>query len=267
MKRNRSVFFPLVFALAVLAGCSSKPAAESQKAAPAPDKIQGKAQVLEENLGAGDAALNAGGPSVYIWQGMRRYRLFLRNPAQVVHGKEYTVEGIDAKKVIDDLGDPDQGKNGYPLSASCERAVKTAWPKLAFDDLGATAEALRGRLKRYPGRAVFLVTKIDPVPDEAAKKDTDDAKNAPEVSVPAEKQKALLAEGTTVQPAPLWEPAGATVSCKVTIGPDGKVTELGSGAQLCEAFDWSKLRYQPTVQGGKPAKVKTEVELKYEPKK
>ncbi len=41
-------------------------------------------------------------------------------------------EGIYAKKAIDEIGDPDQGKNGYPLPSNCERVVKTAWPGLAL---------------------------------------------------------------------------------------------------------------------------------------
>src|SRR5436309_41192 len=36
-------------------------------------------------------------------------------------------------------------------------------------------------------------------------------KETPTVSVPADKQQALLVEGPTVMTAPLWEPAGGTV--------------------------------------------------------
>ena len=70
-----------------------------------------------------DSALNAGGSSVYIWEGVRRYRLFFKTPFEVEGGKEYVVEGVHAQKIIDELGDPDQGKNGYPLLASCERVA------------------------------------------------------------------------------------------------------------------------------------------------
>jgi hypothetical protein len=76
-----------------------------------------------------------------------------------------------------------------------------------------------------------------------------------------------LIEGPPVQTAPLWEPAGGTVRCKVVIGPDGKISELESTAQLCESVQWSQFRYKPTVQGGHPVKVKTEVEVRFEPRK
>ena len=66
-----------------------------------------------------DAALNAGGPSVYLVDGLNRYRLFFNKPFQVEPGKEYVAEGIYAQKAIDAMGDPDQGKNGYPLESSC----------------------------------------------------------------------------------------------------------------------------------------------------
>ena len=92
-------------------------------------------------------------------------------------------------------------------------------------------------------------------------------KDVPEVSVAADKQRAFLIEGSPVQTAPLWEPAGGTVSCKVTIDPQGKISELESGAQLCETVAWSKFRYQPPVQGGHPVKVRTEVEVRFEPRK
>ena len=70
MNRNARIFCFLVLTLAALGGCSSQPPAkESKKAATAPDRIQGKAQVLAESSGATDAALNAGGPSVYLWEG------------------------------------------------------------------------------------------------------------------------------------------------------------------------------------------------------
>ena len=70
MNRNARIFCFLVLTLAALGGCSSQPSAnESKKAETALDKIQGKAQVLMESGGASDAALNAGGPSVYLWEG------------------------------------------------------------------------------------------------------------------------------------------------------------------------------------------------------
>src|ERR1044071_2647563 len=102
-------------AIALWSGCSSKPAGNEAKKAAAPlDRIQGKAQVLIEGGGAMDAALNAGSTSsVYIWEGLRRYRLFLKTPVEVKHGEEYIVEGVNAQRIIDEIGDPDDGKNGY----------------------------------------------------------------------------------------------------------------------------------------------------------
>src|ERR1700722_20840754 len=111
MTRNSYVFSFLVFALAGLAGCSSAPSAKP--AAAAPDKIQGKAQVLLTETTQLDASLNAGGPSVYLIDGLNRYRLFFNKPFQVDAGKEYTAEGVYAQKAIDAIGDPNQGKNGY----------------------------------------------------------------------------------------------------------------------------------------------------------
>ena len=276
MNRNTRIFCFLVLTLAALGGCSSEPSAkESKKAVTAPDRIQGKAQVLVESGGATDAALNAGGPSVYLWEGARRYRLFLRTAVDITHGSEYVAEGVYAQKAIDEIGDPDQGKNGYPLASSCERVVKMAWSGLSFDVIDAQTSLLRATVKRYPARPVFLVTRIRPVTSaessaasaepkkDAAAEDT----NIPEVSVAADKQRLLLIEGPTVQPAPLWEPAGGTVSCKVVIDPEGKISELETGAQLCETVPWSQFRYQPPVQGGHPVKVRTEVEVRFEPRK
>ncbi len=74
-------------------------------------------------------------------------------------------------------------------------------------------------------------------------------------------------EGAVTRPAPLFEPTGGKANCKVLIGTDGKVTQLETGAQLCEAVSWSEFKYKPLVQGGKPAKVRTEVELTFEPRK
>jgi hypothetical protein len=275
MNRNARIFFFIVLTLAVLGGCSSKPSAnESKKAATVLDKIQGKAQVLVEQGGASDAALNAGGPSLYLWEGANRYRLFLRTATELVHGDEYIAEGVYAQKAIDEIGDPDQGKNGYPLQTSCERVVTMAWTGLPFDALDAQAAVLRARVKRYPARAVFLVTRIRPVTSKEGgsasepKKDAAaEEKKIPEVSVAGDKQRALLIQGSPVQTAPLWEPAGGTVACKVVIDPQGKISELESTAQLCETVPWSQFRYQPPVQGGHPVKVRTEVEVRFEPRK
>ena len=276
MNRNTSIFFFLALTLAALGGCSSEPAKDSKKAGTPLDKIQGKAQVLvESGAGAADAALNAGGPSVYLWEGTHRYRLFLRTAAEFVHGNEYVAEGISAQKAIDDIGDPDQGKNGYPLQASCERVVKMAWSGLAFDEIDTHASALRAMVQRYPARSVFLVAHVRPATsaDSSAasaepKKDAAASeKKIPEISVAADKQRTFLIEGPTVQTAPLWEPAGATVKCKVIIDPEGKISELETGAQLCETVPWSQFRYQPPVQGGHPVKVSTEVEVRFDPRK
>ena len=93
-----------------------------------------------------------------------------------------------------------------------------------------------------------------------------DDEDLPEVSVPADKQRALLIEGPKALTAPLWEPTASTVRCKVSI-TDGKVSELDTGAQLCESVPWSQFRYQPTAKSGHPVKVKTEVEVQFEPRK
>jgi hypothetical protein len=276
MIRNARIFCFLVLTLAALSGCSSKPSAtESKKAETALDRIQGKAQVLVESSGASDAALNAGGPSVYLWEGAHRYRLFLRTATEIVHGDQYIVEGVDAQKAIDQIGDPDQGKNGYPLQSSCEHVVTMAWSGLAFDAIDSQAAILRATVKRHPARSVFLVTRIGPVTSkesgaasaESKKDAAAEEKNIPEAAVAADKQSALLIEGSPVQPAPLWEPEGGTVRCKVIIDPEGKISELESTAQLCETVPWSKFRYKPTVQGGHPVKVSTEVEVRFEARK
>lgn len=260
----------LVVPLAALIGCSSKPAAtESQKAASAPDRIQGKAQVLEESSSL-DRTLNAGGSSVYIWEGIRRNRLFFKTTTPVTHGDHYLVEGVNAQKAIDEIGDPDQGKNGYPLLESCAKVVRTTWPGMSFEDVDTRAAALRSRVQRYPARPVFLVKRILPADETQStgvKKVSAEEKNIPEMTVDAAKQKALLVEGATTLPAPLWEPKGGTQRCKVIIGTDGKVDELETGAQLCESVDWGKFKYQPTTKAGKAAKVSTEVEITFEPRK
>jgi hypothetical protein len=254
---------PLI-ALLALAGCSSAPP-PAKEAVKAPDKIQGKAIVDMNDPNPVDAALNAGGPSVYLVSGLTRYRLFLTKAAELKAGQEYVAEGVYAQKAIDAIGDPDNGKNGYPLESSCDRVVKMAWPGLAFDVTDSYTKSLRAKIKRFPARPVFLVTSIEPV--TGSKKEEAEEKEAPTVSVPADKQKALLLEGSTELTAPLFEPAGGTAKCKVVVGEDGKIAELNSGSQLCESVDWSKFRYKPTMKGAKAAKVETEVEVHFGPRK
>jgi hypothetical protein len=265
------VFSFFVLTLVGLAGCSSETSSKASKQA-APDKIQGKAQLLLTESTAADAAMNAGGPSVYLVNGLNRYRLFFNKPFQVEAGHEYVVEGVHAQKAIDAIGDPDQGKNGYPLESSCDRVVRMAWPGLAFDVTDSHSTSLRAKVKRYPARPVFLVTEIQPVTTTAdsttQKKDTAaEEKEAPEVSVPADKQRALLVEGPSALTAPLWEPAGGKANCKVVIDEEGKIAELHSGAQLCETVPWSQFRYKPTVKGGHSVRVDTEVEVRFDPRK
>jgi hypothetical protein len=271
MNCNTRIFGFLVLTLAALGGCSSQPAAKDSKKAAPPDRILGKAQILEES-GATDAALNAGGPSVYIWVGLHRYRLYLRKPADVVQGSEYVVEGFNAQKAIDEIGDPDQGKNGYPLQASCESVVRKAWGALAFDEFDADVSLLRAVIKRHPARQVFLVNSIRlATAEESAaseeKKDAAAEAKIPEVPVAWEKERASLIEGSIALIAPLWAPEGATVHCKVIIDPKGKVSALETGVQLCEAVEWSQFRYQPPLQGGHPVKVETDVEVRFDPRK
>jgi hypothetical protein len=271
MNRNTVSFWFLVLTLAGLGGCSSKPPAdESKKASIALDKIQGKALVLED-AEAIEAALNGGGPSVYLVDGMQRYRLFFKKAVEVVGGKEYVAEGVYAQKAIEEIGDPDQGKNGYPLRASCDRVVNMAWKGVVFDVADGYALALSAKLKRFPARPIFLVTQLQPVASKEAGADSAEPKvgekEMPEVSVASDKQRALLIEGPGVQTAPLWDTSAGTVHCKVVINPEGKISELQTGIQLCEAVPWSKFRYQPPVQRGHPVKVKTEVEVHFEPRK
>jgi hypothetical protein len=275
MHRNAYVCCLVVVGLAGIAGCSSNQAAKDSKKAAAPDRIQGKAQVNLAETNANDLAVNAGGPSVYLVDGVRRYRLFFNKPVTVDAGKAYVAEGVYAQKVIDEIGDPDQGKDGYPLQASCDRVVRTAWPGLAFDVTDLHSSVLRARVKRYPARAIFLVTKLTPASSTESGGKAAESKNVeaeeediPEITVPADKQRALLVEGpTAAQQAPLWDPSATTAKCKVLIGADGKVADLETGAQLCEAVQWSQFRFQPTVQKGHPVKVHTEVEVKFEPRK
>ncbi len=266
MTRNTYVSCCLVLAVSGLAGCSSAPPKQS---APAPDKIQGKAQVVLSETTQLDASINGGGPSVYLVDGLTRYRLFFDKTAPVDAGKEYMAEGVYAQKAIDAIGDPDQGKNGYPLGSSCDSVVRAAWPALSFDVVDSYSTSLCAKVKRFPARPVFMVTQIKPVTDSAKQKQDTGAeeKEAPNVSIPAEKQRALLVEGPTVLPAPLWEPTGGTTRCKVVIDEKGKIAELDSGAQLCETVPWSQFRYQPTLKGGQPARVITEVEIRFDPRK
>jgi hypothetical protein len=88
MTRNTHIFCFLAVTLAGLSACTSQPQAKQTKKAFTLDKIQGKVQVLTESNGAMDAALNAGGPSVYLWEGTRRYRLFLPQAVELVHGNQ-----------------------------------------------------------------------------------------------------------------------------------------------------------------------------------
>lgn len=265
MTRNAYVFLPFVLTLAGLAGCSSAPAAK--QAPPERDKIQGKALVALNETTALDAALNAGGPSVYLIDGLNRYRLFFNTAFEVKPGEMYSAEGVLAQKAIDAIGDAGQGKNGYPPDSSCRRVINMAWPGLAFDVTDGYTNSLRAKVNRYPARSVFLVTQIQPVTTD--KKDADqkeEPKKAP-VTVPADKERALLTDGPTVLPAPLWEPEGGTAHCKVVIDEKGKIAELDSGAQLCETVPWSQFSYKPTVQGGHPVRVNTEVEVRFDPRK
>jgi hypothetical protein len=201
--------------------------------------------------------------------GLNRYRLVFNKASQVDAGKEYIAEGVYAQKAIDAIGDPDKGKNGYPLGSSCDSVVRAAWPALAFDVLDSYSTSLCAKVKRFPARPVFLVTGIQPVTDSAKQKKDAGAeeKEAPQVSVPADKQRALLAEGPTVLTAPLWEPSGGTARCKVVVDEEGKIAELESGSQLCETVPWSQFRYQPTVKGSHPVRVNTEVEVRFDPRK
>jgi len=255
----------------VLAGCSSAP--PKQAAAP-PDKIQGKAQVVLSETTQLDASMNGGGPSVYLIDGLNRYRLFFNKASQVDAGKEYVAEGVYAQKAIDAIGDPDQGKNGYPLAGSCDSAVRKAWPALSFDVVDSYSTSLCAKVKRFPARPVFLVTGIQPVTaaDSAKQKAAGDAgesadKEAPEIAVPADKQSALLVAGPTVLTAPLWEPAGGTVRCKVVIDEEGKISKLNSGSELCESVPWVQFRYKATAKAGHPVNVSTEVEIRFDPRK
>ena len=268
MNSNKFALCLSTLALAGLAGCSSKPPVK--QAAAAPDKIQGKAQIQASETSEAEAAFNAGGPSVYLVDGLNRYRLFFNKSFPIEAGKEYVAEGVYAQKAIDAMGDPDQGKNGYPLDSSCSAVVRMAWPGLSFDDTDAYASNLRAKVKRFPARPIFLVTQIEPAPsagDSGKKEEAAAEKEAPSITVPADKQSALLTEGPTTLPAPLWEPTGGTARCKVVIDEKGKISELDSGSQLCETVPWAKFSYKPTLRGGKAVKVDTEVEVHFDPRK
>jgi hypothetical protein len=184
------------------------------------------------------------------------------------------VEGVDAQRVIDEIGDPDGGRNGYPLLSSCDRVVRMAWSELAFDEIEGRASSLRARVKRYPARPVLLVMNMRPAtPEESARSANRESgnegndENTPEVSVTADNQRASLIAGPTVLTAPLWEPAGGTVRCRVVINEKGKISELGTGMQLCEAVPWAQYQYRPLLRAGHPVKVKTEVEVCFQPRK
>jgi hypothetical protein len=204
--------------------------------------------------------------------GLRRYRLFFKSAVQVDPNQEYIAEGVYAQKAIDEIGDPDQGKNGYPLPSSCDRVVRTAWPGLAMDVTDLDARVLCTRVKRYPARPVFLVTRLRPVTSKESgaakpKEDASAGEDIREVTVAADKQRALLIEGPTVQTAPLWAPEGGKARCKLVIDKEGKISDLETGAQLCESVPWSQFHYQPLVQKGHPVKVRTEVEVRFDPRK
>ena len=194
MTRNTCFFSVLILAFGGLAGCSSEPVAK--QVAPPPDKIHGTALVMLDETTALDSALNAGGPSAYLVDGLNRYRLFFNKTFQIDPGKAYTAEGVYAQKAIDAIGDPDQGKNGYPLQASCDRVVRMAFPGLAFDVTDSYSNSLRARVKRYPARPVFLVMQIELATGaDSATPKKDEAGGKEAVSVPADKQRALLVEG------------------------------------------------------------------------
>jgi hypothetical protein len=268
MKRYAYLFCLLGLTLALLGGCSSQPAADQAKKAAPLDKIQGRLQLLPSENST-DAALNAGGTSAFIWVGPRRFRLFLTTRPELVHGDQYAVEGIWAQKLIDSIGDPANGANGYPLDDSCRKVVTTMWKNLAFDAIDTQSGLVCSVIKRRPGRPLFLVAKIEPVTldDAAKKKAAADKEKHPEIDVPADKLKAQLIESAPVETAPLFQPAGGKETCKVYINDQGKVSELLSGRPLCEAVDWSKYSWKPTLQGGKPVWVNSEVEVTFSPRK
>jgi hypothetical protein len=140
-----------------------------------------------------------------------------------------------------------------------------AWPGLAFDVTDSYSSTLRSKVQRFPARPVFLVTKIQLATGDEKKEPEEN--ETPAVTVPADKQRALLTEGPTVLPAPLWQPTGGSARCKVVIDEQGKIAEINSGSQLCETVPWPQFRYQPTLKSGHPVKVNTEVEVRFDPRK
>jgi len=115
---------------------------------------------------------------------------------------------------------------------------------------------------------VFLVSKIEPdTSKDGGAAVAEPSSDGTEVPVAADKEKASLIEGPTTLPAPLWQPDGGKVTCKVIIDQEGKIYFLETGKQLCENVPWQQFRYKPLVQGGHPVKVSTDVEISYEPKK
>jgi hypothetical protein len=264
MNHKPCLHWLLVLTVAGLSGCGGqKTAKDGKQPGPVLHQVKGTLQVVPSSTGA-DAALNAGGDSLYLRNGVKRYRLFVKAPIDATPGLEYTADGIDAQKAIDEIGDPDHGKKAYPLATSCQRIIRMAWGSQSMDLADGQASVLRAQVNRYPARTIFLVTKLTPVAD--AKK-AEEEKDLPSISVPAEKQSALRTAGPTSQPAPLWAPEGGVAKCKVVIDEKGMISELDTGVQLCEAVQWSAFRYPPPVQGGKPVRVKTEVEVKFEPQK
>jgi hypothetical protein len=265
---NRKPCLPWLFVLAVagLSGCGGdKKAATGKTAAPAPHQITGKLEANSATTGA-DSALNAGGDSLFIRNGVKRYRLFVKTPVEATPGLVYTVEGVEAQKAIEEIGDPDKGKKGYPLASSCQRVIRMAWGSQSMDLADGQASVLRAQVNRYPARTIFLVTKLTPAPDEG-KKAAEEEKEFPSISVPAEKQAGVKIAGPTSQPAPFWAPEGGLAKCKVIIDEKGVISELETGAQLCEAVPWGEFKYPPPVQGGKPVRVKTEVSVQFDARK
>ncbi len=270
MNRKQGLTWFLVLAVVGLGGCSSdKPAQDAKQTGAVMHRVKGKLEAGQASTGT-DTALNAGGKSLFLRSGLQQYRLFLKSKVEITPNTEYEAEGIYAQKAIDEIGDPDQGKQGYPLAASCKRVIRMAWGNIAFDVADGHASVLRAQINRHPARPIFLVTKLTPVGEgsgAAEAKKAELEKDLPEVTVPAAKQSALRIEGPTVQPAPLWAPEGGVVHCKVVIDENGKIAELATGVQLCEAVRWAEFRYTPLVQGGHPARVNTEVEVRFEPRK
>jgi hypothetical protein len=171
----------------------------------------------------------------------------------MVHGSEYVVEGVNAPKVIDDIGHADMGRNGFPLLAA---TVSSGWRRADCPLMKSTrASVLRAAVKRYPARPVFLVVRMRPATQEESAASADRAagakgnhENAAEVSVEAQKQSASLIAGPTVLTAPLCEPGGGTVRCQVMIDTEGKTAELRTGMQLTEVVPWSEFRYRLLAQ-------------------